>query len=123
MPADDNAHPLSIPRDVESLLDYQEGAVVSRTLVTKATGTLTLFAFDEGEGLSEHSTPHEAVVQVLDGTVEITIGGTPHRVSAGEGLLLPANVPHALAAVTRFKMLLTMIREPTLAQLHSNKRR
>lgn len=105
-------HPLSTPRKVEELLDYQDGSVVSRTLVKKATGTLTLFAFDEGEGLSEHSTPHDAMVEVLDGTVEITIGGEPHRVTAGQGLLLPANVPHALSAITPFKMLLTMIREP-----------
>lgn len=103
---------LAIPSNLLGLLDYQEGAVVSRTLVKKATGTLTLFAFDQGEGLSEHSTPHDAVVQVLDGTVEVTIGGTPHRVGKGEGLLLPASIPHALKAVTPFKMLLTMIREP-----------
>jgi quercetin dioxygenase-like cupin family protein len=106
------AHPLSTPQKVTELLDYQPGSVVSRTLVKKATGTLTLFAFDKGEGLSEHSTPHDAVVEVVDGTVEVTIGGVPHRVSEGEGLLLPASVPHALTAVTPFKMLLTMIREP-----------
>ncbi|NNM04432.1 MAG: cupin domain-containing protein, partial [Gemmatimonadetes bacterium] len=81
-------------------------------LIKKPTGTLTLFAFDKGEGLSEHSTPHDAVVEVLDGTVEITIGGEPFEVSAGQGLLLPASVPHALTAVTAFKMLLIMIREP-----------
>ena len=103
--------PLSRPVELAGLLEYQPGSVVSRTLVKKATGTLTLFAFDEGEGLSGHSTPHDAVVQVLDGTVEVTIGGTPHRVNAGEGLLLPAGIPHALKAVTPFKMLLTMIRE------------
>ena len=107
-----DAHPLSTPQKVAELLDYQPGSVVSRTLVKKATGTLTLFAFDKGEGLSEHSTPHDAVVEVVDGTVEVTIGGVPHRVSEGEGLLLPASVPHALPAVTPFKMLLTMIREP-----------
>ncbi len=105
-------HPLSTPHRVVDLLDYQTGSVVSRTLVKKPTGTLTLFAFDEGEGLSEHSTPHDAVVEVLEGTVEITIAGVPHRASAGEGLLLPASIPHALAALTPFKMLLTMIREP-----------
>lgn len=105
-------HPLSVPAEVSGLLDYQEGSVVSRTLVKKKTGTLTLFAFDEGEGLSEHSTPHDAVVNVLDGTVRITIGGDPYDVSAGEALLLPANIPHALKAVSRFKMLLVMIREP-----------
>jgi quercetin dioxygenase-like cupin family protein len=113
MPDDgNNPNPLATPRKVGGLLDYQEGSVVSRTLVKKTTGTITLFAFDQGEGLSEHSTPHDAVVEVLDGTVEITIGGEPHRVSAGEGLLLPASIPHALSAITPFKMLLTMIREP-----------
>ena len=111
-PEPDQTPALSSPASLLSLLEYQEGAVVSRTLLKKATGTLTLFAFDEGEGLSEHSTPHDAVVQILDGTVEITIGGIPHRVSAGQGLLLPATIPHALTAVTAFKMLLTMIREP-----------
>ena len=102
---------LATPNTLVDLLEYQPGSVVSRTLVKKSTGTLTLFAFDAGEGLSEHSTPHDAVVQVLDGTVEITIGGTPHTVRAGEGLLLPADIPHALTAITPFKMLLTMIRE------------
>jgi quercetin dioxygenase-like cupin family protein len=109
---EESAHPLSSPQDVASLLDYQAGSVVSRTLIKKPTGTLTLFAFDKGEGLSEHSTPHDAVVEVLDGTVEITIGADLHTVRAGEGLLLPASVPHALSAVTPFKMLLIMIREP-----------
>lgn len=108
----ETGHPLSAPANLKGLLDYQEGSVVSRTLVKKKTGTLTLFAFDEGEGLSEHSTPHDAVVEVLDGTVVVTIGGEPHEVSAGEALLLPASVPHALKAITRFKMLLVMIREP-----------
>jgi quercetin dioxygenase-like cupin family protein len=107
-----NVHPLATPVSVGSLLDYQDGSVVSRTLIKKPTGTLTLFAFDQGEGLSEHSTPHDAVVEVLDGTVEVTIAGEPHRVSAGEGLLLPASIPHGLTAVTAFKMLLIMIREP-----------
>jgi len=86
--------------------------VVSREILKKKTGTVTLFAFAEGQGLSEHSTPHDALVQVLGGTVEIKIGGTPHMVNGGEGLLLPANIPHALLAVTPFKMLLIMIREP-----------
>jgi len=109
---DTAAHPLATPQKLGDLLDYQEGSVVSRTIIKKSTGTITLFAFDAGEGLSEHSTPHDAVVEVLDGTVEITIGGEPHRVSAGESLLLPAGIPHALAAITAFKMILTMIREP-----------
>jgi len=102
---------LETPRSFLELLEYQEGSVVSRTLVKKATGTVTLFAFDQGEGLSEHSTAHDALVQVLDGTVKITVGGTPHEVREGEGLLLPANIPHALTALTPFKMILTMIRE------------
>lgn len=109
---DESIHPLSTPRPMGELLDYQAGSVVSRTLLKKATGTVTLFAFDEGEGLSEHSTPHDALVEVLDGTAEITIGGELHRVTAGGGLLLPAGIPHALTAVTPFKMLLIMIREP-----------
>ena len=112
MSAEKDPQALAVPSNLLGLLDYQAGAVVSRTLIKKATGTLTLFAFDEGEGLSEHSTPHDAVVQVLDGTVEIRIGGRPYLVKAGEGLLLPAGIPHALTAVTPFKMLLTMIREP-----------
>ncbi len=109
---DESIHPLSTPQPMGELLDYQAGSVVSRTLLKKPTGTVTLFAFDEGEELSEHSTPHDALVEVLDGTVEITIGGEPHRVKAGGGLLLPANIPHALTAVTPFKMLLIMILEP-----------
>jgi quercetin dioxygenase-like cupin family protein len=94
------------------MIQAQEGSVVSREVLKKKTGTVTLFAFAEGQGLSEHSTPHDALVQVLDGTVEITIGGAPHRVDGGEALLLPANIPHSLSAVTAFKMLLIMIREP-----------
>lgn len=106
----DDLPALATPTGLASLLDYQHGAVVSRTLLKKSTGTLTLFAFDQGEGLSEHTTPHDALVQVLDGTVEVTIGGALHTVTSGEALLLPADVPHALSASTRFKMLLTMIR-------------
>ncbi len=114
MPAQDpSAHPLATPQLLGGLLEYQSGAVVSRTLVKKPTGTLTLFAFDAGEGLSEHSTPHDAVVEVVDGTARITVGGVAHEVGAGQALLLPANVPHALHAVSRFKMLLVMIREPS----------
>ena len=89
---------------------YAEGSVVSKTIIKKPTGTITLFSFDAGEGLSEHSSPHEALVQVLEGSVEITIGGEPSVVAEGECLILPANVPHALKAVERFKMLLTMIK-------------
>jgi quercetin dioxygenase-like cupin family protein len=93
-----------------ALVEYQDGTVVSRTLVKKKTGTVTLFAFDEGEGLSEHTTPFDALVLVADGSVEITVSGQTMLVKEGEALLLPADEPHALKAVTRFKMLLIMIR-------------
>ena len=92
------------------LLDYQEGAVVSRTIIDKRTGTVTLFAFDKGEGLSEHTAPFDALVYVLDGEAAITVSGKESRVTAGEMLIMPANQPHALRAVKRFKMLLVMVR-------------
>ena len=92
------------------LIAYQEGAVVSRTLVKRATGTVTMFAFDQGQGLSEHTAPFDALVQILDGDVDVIIAGVTHQLSAGEMILMPANQPHALTARTRFKMLLTMIR-------------
>lgn len=92
------------------LLDYQDGAVVSRTLVDVESGTVTVFAFDETERLTEHSAPHQAILQVLDGTAAVRIDGDVHEVEAGESIVLPADVPHAVDAVTRFKMLLTMIR-------------
>jgi quercetin dioxygenase-like cupin family protein len=99
--------------NVLELVAYQAGAVVSRELVKKKTGTVSVFAFDKNQGLSEHTAPFDALVQVLDGTVEITIGGTPRRVATGELVLMPAHVPHALRAVERFKMMLIMIREVT----------
>jgi quercetin dioxygenase-like cupin family protein len=92
------------------LVAYQDGAVVSRVILKKGTGNVTVFAFDQGQGLSEHTTPFDALVQVLDGRAEITVGGTPYDVKAGGMILMPANVPHALKAVERFKMALTMIR-------------
>jgi quercetin dioxygenase-like cupin family protein len=93
------------------LVAYQDGAVVSRTLIKRAGGTVTLFAFDEGQALSEHTAPFDAIVHVLDGEASITVAGTCETVKAGQFILLPANQPHAVAAaVTRFKMLLTMIR-------------
>lgn len=91
------------------LVAYQDGAVVSREIVSQKTGTVTLFAFDEGQGLSEHTAPFDALVLVLDGEAEITIAGTPFRVRAGEMILMPAHKPHALKAVRRFKMMLVMI--------------
>ncbi|CAG1773061.1 hypothetical protein BAC2_03484 [uncultured bacterium] len=89
---------------------YQEGAVVSKTVIDKQSGTVTLFAFAQGQGLSEHTAPFDALNQVLEGEAEIRISGTPIRVRAGEMIVLPASEPHALKAVERFKMMLTMIR-------------
>ncbi len=91
-------------------VEYQEASVVSKTLIEKKVGTVTLFAFDKGQGLSEHTAPFDAMVQVIDGVAEIEIAGQPVRVSAGEMLIMPANKPHALKAVERFKMMLIMIR-------------
>jgi len=95
---------------VAEFISYQDGAVVSRQLVAKPTGNVTLFAFDEDQGLSEHTAPFDALVQVLEGEAEIIVSGTPHLVKSGNMILLPAGEPHALKAVQRFKMLLTMIR-------------
>jgi quercetin dioxygenase-like cupin family protein len=95
---------------VTNLLDYQKGAVVSRTIVDKHVGTVTLFAFAQGQGLSEHTAPYDALVHILDGQVEITIAGRPLRAKAGDIVMMPANKPHSLKAVKRFKMLLIMIR-------------
>jgi quercetin dioxygenase-like cupin family protein len=103
--------PVSEAVDLAGLVEYGEGAVVSRTLIQAAVGTVTVFAFDMGQGLSEHSTPFDALVQILDGRAEITIGGEMVTVAAGESLLMPADIPHALHAPERYKMLLTMIRE------------
>jgi quercetin dioxygenase-like cupin family protein len=95
---------------ISSLADYQVGAIVSRQISKAEGGNITLFAFDEGQELSEHSTPFDALVQVLDGEVEIKISGKPFFLKAGESILMPANHPHALKAVKKFKMLLTMIK-------------
>lgn len=92
------------------LVAYQDGAVVSREIVRKPTGNVTVFAFDEGQGLSEHTAPFDALVQVVEGSAEITIAGQAHRVQGGEMILMPAGQPHALKALQRFKMILTMIR-------------
>jgi quercetin dioxygenase-like cupin family protein len=96
--------------ELNDLLDYQAGAIVSRTLVDRKTATVTLFAFDEGQGLSEHTAPFDALVQVTQGRVEVTVSGKVMSVRAGQMVLMPANQPHALKAVARSKMLLTMIR-------------
>jgi Uncharacterized conserved protein, contains double-stranded beta-helix domain len=96
--------------NLRDLIDYQEGSVVSRTLIDKKAGTVTLFAFDEKQCLSEHTAPYDALVYVLEGEVEVTISGKPITLKQGEVTIMPANEPHALAAKTKFKMLLTMIK-------------
>jgi len=95
---------------VENLIDYQEKSVVSREIIRKETGTVTIFAFDKGEGLSEHTAPFDAMVQVVDGKAEIIISNKSHIVEKGDMIIMPANDPHALKAVEKFKMILTMIR-------------
>ncbi len=92
------------------LVDYQKGSVVSRMLLNKKSGTVTLFAFDKGQGLSEHTTPFDALVYILDGEAVITISGKPLTVKEGDIVVMPANEPHALQATKKFKMMLTMIR-------------
>ncbi|HEY5491920.1 MAG TPA: cupin domain-containing protein [Gemmatimonadaceae bacterium] len=107
----------SVPTDLDTaslladLVQYQAGAVVSRTVLKRPSGTVTAFAFDEGEGLSEHTAAFDALVILIEGTAEITVAGQPQRVAAGQVVRLPAGLPHALKALARFKMLLVMIRE------------
>ena len=96
--------------DTADLVEYQEGAVVSRTIIKKDTGTITLFAFDAGQGLSEHTTPFDALVQILEGDLEVIISGKAYHLSAGHMIIMPAHEPHALKAKTKMKMQLTMIR-------------
>jgi quercetin dioxygenase-like cupin family protein len=97
-------------KQLGELLQYQEGSIVSRVLLKNKGGTVTLFAFDEGQGLSEHTAPFDALVLAIDGEADIEIAGEGYRVRQGETITLPANRPHAVRAATRFKMLLTMIR-------------
>jgi quercetin dioxygenase-like cupin family protein len=103
-------HPAGQVARMADLVDYREGSVVSRTIVRKEGGNVTLFAFDRGQGLSEHTAPFDALVCLLDGEAEITISGRVHPMKAGDLILMPASEPHALRATSRFKMLLTMIR-------------
>jgi quercetin dioxygenase-like cupin family protein len=105
-----NRKPQSKVARLINLMDYQEASVVSRTLIDKEAGTVTLFAFDEGRGLSEHTAPYDAMVLIVDGKAEVTISGKAHRLETGEMIMLPANESHSLKARTRFKMLLTMIK-------------
>ncbi len=95
---------------LEDLVQYQQDSVVSRAIIQGEKGTVTLFAFDEGQSLSEHSAPFDVFVQVLEGAMEIRIGGDPNKVSSGEVLIMPANIPHSLKATTKVKMNLVMIR-------------
>ncbi len=99
------------PYPLAGSIQVQSGSVVSKTLVNKPQGTITLFAFDKDQTLSEHTAPFDALAQILEGQAEISLAGIPYQVNAGEALLMPANVPHALRAVTAYKMLLTMIKE------------
>lgn len=96
---------------LKDFVNYAAGSVVSKTLIDKQVGTLTLFAFDAGQGLSEHTAPYDAIVQILDGEAELVVAGKPVKTTAGELVIMPAGVPHAVRAIQRFKMLLTMIRE------------
>lgn len=95
---------------IKDTIDYQDNSVVSIELIKKETGTVTLFAFDEGEGLSEHSAPFDAMVQVIDGTLKLTLDSKEHILNEGDLIIMPADIPHALHAETRFKMILTMIK-------------
>ncbi|MDQ1265911.1 MAG: hypothetical protein QG635_1063 [Bacteroidota bacterium] len=96
--------------NLAELIAYQEGSVVSRTIINKKQGTVTLFAFDSGQSLSEHTAPFDALVQILDGNAEISISSKQHNLKQGDAIIMPAGEPHALAAAERFKMLLTMIK-------------
>lgn len=98
--------------NLSAALEYQERSVISRVLLKNAGGTITLFAFDAGEGLSEHKTPYDAFLSVVEGSTRIRIADQEHHLDAGDTIVLPANVPHAVDAVTRFKMLLVMIKAP-----------
>ena len=110
MPRDDAQSLVGKALDLAGLVAYQEGSIVSRTVIDKKSGTVTLFAFAQGQGLSEHTAPFDALVYMLDGEAEVSISGKWHDVKAGEMLIMPANQPHALRAPKPFKMLLVMIR-------------
>lgn len=93
------------------ILNYQQGAVVSKVLLKKKSGNITMFAFSEGEGLSEHTAPFDAFIHITDGEAEVTISGKPYSLKAGEAIIMPSNEPHALKAVTDFRMLLVMLKD------------
>jgi len=96
--------------NMTDLVNYQDGSVVSRTIIDKKTGTVTVFAFDEGQGLSEHTAPFDALVYIIDGEAEIAISGKVNQLKEGQMIIMPANQPHSVKATKRFKMVLTMIR-------------
>jgi quercetin dioxygenase-like cupin family protein len=96
--------------ELAGMVEYHSGSVVSRTLIEKPTGTLTLFAFEQGQGLSEHTAPYDATVYIIDGETEVTISGKLLHLKQGDMVIMPANEPHALRAITRFKMMLVMIK-------------
>ncbi|MDY6951438.1 MAG: cupin domain-containing protein [Thermodesulfobacteriota bacterium] len=98
------------PSALVDMVSYQDASIVSKTLIEKKAGTVTVFAFDQGQGLSEHTAPFDALVYVVDGEVEITISGKPIHLKEGDMVIMPANAPHAVQALTRFKMVLTLIR-------------
>jgi quercetin dioxygenase-like cupin family protein len=98
-------------QNLKNLVNYAEGTVASRMIISRKAGNITLFSFDENEGLSEHTTPYDAVVTILEGECEVWIAGQTYQMKEGETIIFPANVPHALSAITKFKMSLTMIRE------------
>ncbi len=96
--------------NLEEMIEYTNGGIISKQLTKSKGGNLTLFSFDKEQGLTEHKTPYDAIVQILDGEAEITIGGNLHNLKKGDCIIMPANIPHALKAIERFKMLLTMIK-------------
>ncbi len=98
------------PANLAGMVDYQDGTIVSRTISDKPSGTITLFAFAQGQALSEHTAPFDAMLVALDGQAEVTISGLPHRLCRGEMIIMPANKPHAVKAADKFKMLLVMIK-------------
>ena len=107
-----NVNPLSAKKqDLVSLVSYQPGSIVSRTIIDHKAGTVTLFAFDEGQGLSEHTASYDALFHVLEGEAQVTVSGEASQVSEGEAIILPAGKPHSVRATKRFKMLLTMVRQ------------
>jgi quercetin dioxygenase-like cupin family protein len=106
-----NLFPKAMALKPENQIDYQSGSIVSKTIVKKEKGNITLFAFDKDQALSEHTAPFDALISVLDGKAEVVIGGNPNIVEAGQMILMPANIPHAVNAVEKFKMMLVMVKE------------